>query len=134
MCVTNNMEENSMDNSVNPIKLGIGQTNLFRPKQTEDVTEKPQKKAEHQEEKIQNPNDVLNFMAGLNSDLLPAKVTRTVDVSKYVTPEQQARIAEFMKGFEADIETLSTNAQAEFPELSENAANAIALAYVDSTY
>ena len=123
-----------MDNSVNPIKLGIGQTNLFRPKQTEDVTEKPQKKAEHQEEKRQNPNDVLNFMAGLNSDLVPAKVTRTVDVSKYVTPEQEARIAEFMKGFEADIETISTNAQAEFPELSENAANAIALAYVDSTY
>ncbi len=134
MCVTNNMEENSMDNNVNPIRLGIGQTNLLRPKQNEDVTEKPQKKAEHQEEKRQNPNDVLNFMAGLNSDLVPAKVTRTVDVSKYVTPEQEARIAEFMKGFEADIETISTNAQAEFPELSENAANAIALAYVDSTY
>ncbi len=123
-----------MANNINPINLGIGQTNLLRPKQNEDVTEKPQKKAERQEEKRQHPSDVLNFMAGLNSDLVPSKINRAVDVSKYVTPEQEARITAFMQGFEADIDIISTNAQAEFPDLSKNAANAIALAYVDSTY
>ena len=74
MCVTNNKEENIMANNINPINLGIGQTNLLRPKQNEDVTEKPQRKAEQQEERKQNPNDVLNFMAGINADLVPSKI------------------------------------------------------------
>ena len=72
-------------------------------------------------------------MAAQNLAFVPTKTTRTINVSKYVTPEQEARIAGFMKGFEADYEEAAAIAQNEFG-VDEKTAGSIALAYINATY
>ena len=59
---------------------------------------------------------------------------KTVDVNKYVNAEQMARIESFMKGFEADFDEVSATALNEFPDITQEAASNIALAYINQTY
>lgn len=49
------------------------------------------------------PEDVLTYMAQNAVVVNPKSVTRTYDVAKYVTPEQAARIAGFIGGFEDEV-------------------------------
>ena len=73
-------------------------------------------------------------MAAQNTDIVPAKTTKTVDISKYVNEEQTQRIKDFMAAFEADFNQASEIAMNEFPDLSQEAAGNIALAYLNSSY
>ena len=71
-------------------------------------------------------------MAASNADMVPVKQQRTVDVNKYVTPEQADRIAGFMKGFEADFNEAAQIAVNEFG-VNEKTADEIALAYMNAS-
>ncbi len=79
-------------------------------------------------------SDVLNYMAAQNAAFVPTGGPKTVNVSDYVNAEQKTRIEDFMKGFEADYEEMLALTLEEFPDLSEGAAGAIALGYIDETY
>ena len=121
--------------NINPIKLGISGQSLFTKENNQEIAKEAAKN--HQKEAPQKEiaaKDVLGFMAAVNSDLVPAKVTKTVDVNKYVNAEQADRIASFMKAFEADFDEVSAAALNEFPDITQEAASSIALAYINQTY
>ena len=121
--------------NINRINLGVNSNNFFKKEENESLAKEQQKNfVKEQETKQISSNDMLNMMAAVNADIIPTKVTRTVDVSKYVNSEQEARIAEFMKGFEADFDAISETAMAEFPEMAQATADSIALKYINSTY
>lgn len=122
--------------NINPLKFGVTGNQYFKQESKEDLTKgaaKEQKAAEKTEKEL-GSNEVLGFMAAQNTDLIPVKAQRTLDISKYVTPEQEARISEFMKGFQEDYNEAFAIAADEFPEISENAASEIALAYINASY
>lgn len=120
---------------INPLRFGVTGNNYLPnetkeklPAKSDEQTQKPQ-----EDHKQVSSGDVLSYMAGFGKDLVPAKTTRTYNVSKYVTPEQEARIASSMANFEAGFDDAYAAAIAEFPEISEEAASEIALAYVNSS-
>lgn len=122
--------------NINPLKFGVTGNQYFKQESKEDFsknTEKEQKTNENQHKQL-GSNEVFGFMAAQNADLIPVKTQKTLDVSKYVTPEQEARIADFMKGFEADFDEAFSIAADEFPEISDNAASELALAYINASY
>ncbi len=136
MCVTNNpKEERKMANNINPLKFGITDNRYYKQEKKEETNKNlnGEKQAENQSKKVDS-NEVLGFMAAQNADIVPAPVKKTVDVSKYVSDEQEARIAEFMKGFESDFDDAFDIAKDEFPEISDEAARNLALSYINSTY
>lgn len=65
-------------------------------KQPEAANNAPQKPAV-------KPEDVLAYMANSAVIVNPKAATKTYDVSKYVTPEQAARIAGFVTSFEDQV-------------------------------
>ena len=118
--------------NINPIRFGI--TGYNRPEERQVIQEKPEQKKEGKKDQKQlGQEEVLSFLSMQNVDVIP-KSTRTYNVSKYVTAEQEARIAEFMKGFEADFENASAIAKEEFPDIEQRTADNIALAYINATY
>ena len=118
--------------NINPIKFGV--TGYYRPEEKPEIKEKPEQKKEGKKEQKQlGQEEVLNYLASQNVDVIP-KATRTINVSKYVTAEQEERIAEFMKGFEADFENASAIAKEEFPDIEQRTADNIALAYINAAY
>lgn len=122
--------------NINPLKFGVTGNQYFKQESQEDLTRgaaKEQPSTEKTEKKL-GSNEVLGFMAAQNADLIPVKAQRTLDVSKYVTPEQEARIAEFMQGFQEDYDEAFAITADEFPEISEKAAGEIALAYINASY
>ena len=120
--------------SINPIRFGV--TNQYVKKdQQENVVNNEEKAAPQQgANKEVDSNEIFGFLAAKNADMIPAKGKKSVDISKYVTPEQAERIADFMKGFNDDVDTISSSALNEFPGLSQAAADSIALALVDASY
>ncbi len=78
------------------------------------------------------PEDVLNYMANSAIVVNPKAATKTYDVSKYVTPEQAARIAGFVTSFEDQVAKglIAINEMEEFEGLSEPAKYEIAAAMV----
>ena len=122
--------------NINPIKFGVTGNQYFKQDAKEDLTKNTAKeqKAEENKQKQLGSNEVFSFLAAQNADLIPVKAHRTVDVSKYVNKEQEARIASFMKGFEADFDDAFNVAINEFPEISEKTAGDIALAYINASY
>lgn len=122
--------------NINPLKFGVTGNQYFKQEAKEDLTKGAAKehKAEEKAHKQLGSNEVFGFLAAQNADLIPVKAQKTVDVSKYVTKEQEARIADFMKGFEADFDEAFNIAADEFPEISEKAASDIALAYINASY
>ncbi len=121
--------------NINPIKFGVTGANQYRVSDaTDNSKRKDTQNKQAKEDNQMSSNDVLNFMSAQNADLLPVKSQKTVDVSKYVSKEQEARIAEFMKGFEADFDKVYDIASNEFPDLSDKAAGDISLAYINSAY
>ncbi len=123
--------------SINPLRFGVSGNQYFKQETTGD-SKQPQKNDVNTSAKSEssvNSNTVLSYMAAQNADILPVNTTKkTVDVSNYVTEEQEARIAGFMTGFEADYDAAFKIAGEEFPELSEGAVSALALSYVNSAY
>ena len=122
--------------NINPLKFGVTGNQYFKKDTNEDLSKgaaNEQKTAENAKKQI-GSNEVLGFMAAQNTDLIPVKPTRTYEVSKYVTPEQEARIAQSVKGLEADYEEAFSIAANEFPDISEKAAGEIALAYINASY
>ncbi len=124
-----------MANNINPLKFGITDNRYYKQEKKEETNKNlnGEKQAENQSKKVDS-NEVLGFMAAQNADIVPAPVKKTVDVSKYVSDEQEARIAEFMKGFESDFDDAFDIAKDEFPEISDEAARNLALSYINSTY
>ncbi len=121
--------------NINPLKFGVSGNQYFRQETKEDLSKNTEKESQTQQSKKQiGSNEVFGFLAAQNADLIPVKTQKTVEVSKYVTPEQEARIADFMKGFEADFDEAFNIATDEFPEISERAAGNIALAYINASY
>ena len=122
--------------NINPLKFGVTGNQYFKQESKEDLSKGTEKesKAKGNEHKQLASNDVFGFMAAQNADLIPVKTKKTLDVSKYVTPEQEARITEFMKGFEADFDEAFNIAADEFPEISDKAASDLALAYINASY
>lgn len=121
--------------NINPFKFGITGNPYIQKEQKEDLTKQSKNEtvAEKQETKQLNSSEVFGFLAAQNADLIPVKPTRTYEVSKYVTPEQQARIESFVKGLEASYDEALAITADEFPEISEKAAGEIALAYVNAS-
>ncbi len=122
--------------SINPLSFGVTGNQYFKKEAADESkqTETKQEKAAAKKENNINSNAIFDFMAAQNADIVPASATKTFNVSKYVTPEQEARIADFMQGFEADFEEAFETAGEEFPDLSDGAASELALAYVNSAY
>lgn len=124
-----------MASNINPINLGVN-SNYFKKENNEDLTKgtKNESQSTDANKNQLNSNDVLSFLAAQNADVVPVKAQKTLDVSKYVTSEQEARIADFMKGFEADYDAALNLTKEEFPDLSDGAASTIALNFLDETY
>ena len=119
--------------NINPINFGIITNSPFKKEQNEGLAAQGENKNPVPAEQKNIPNqDVLGFMSAQNNDLIPAKVKRTVKVSDYVTPEQEARIASMMNSFTKKVDEVSNAAQNEFPDLSQSAADAIALEYMNA--
>ncbi len=112
----------------------------FKPeyKVTEDKeqnknTKNEEQKPEKQQKQVSS-QEVLGFLAAQNADMIPVKATKKLDVGKYVSKEQEARIAEFMKGFEEDFDEALAIAKDEFPEISDKLASDLALSYINASY
>lgn len=123
-----------MANNINRLGFNIAGYNYARQEEAA-AQSAPEKKAEAEknDKKQLGANDVLNYMAAANTDLIPVKAQRTVDVNKYVSPEQAERISQFVKGFEANFDEAANTAVNEFG-VSEKVANEIALAYINASY
>lgn len=122
--------------SINPLRFGVTGNQYYKYDSSEESKQsaKKEEKAPEQKQKEVNSNTVFSYLAAQNADIVPASATKTLNVSKYVTPEQEARIADFMKGFEADFDDFTATATDEFPDLSDGAASELALAYINSAY
>ena len=121
--------------NINPLKFGVSGNQYFRQETKEDLSKNTEKESQTQQSKKQiGSNEVFGFLAAQNADLVPVKTQKTVEVSKYVNSEQESRIADFMKGLEADFDEAFNIAIDEFPEISEKTAGDIALAYINASY
>lgn len=119
--------------TVNPINVnsqGIGNSYGYgvKPKTEEKETQEAPVAA-GSEKKPVSANDVLSFMAQSAVSVTPA-TTKTIDPSKYVDKESEARIAGFMGQFEDIVAANLSAISAEFPEMSEGAKQSLALAQV----
>lgn len=107
-----------MANNINPININaqaIKYAQMQQPEKKEDSVKDAQKNSKPVVDKKEVPaNDVLSYMAAQSVDVQP-KVKKTVDVSKYVTPDQAQRIAGFVQGFESEVEKGLLNFDKEFP-------------------
>ena len=123
-----------MANNINRLGFNITGYNYARQEEAAAQSAPEQKgKAVEKENKQLGANDVLGYMAAANADLIPVKAQRTVDVRKYVSTDQEKRISEFVKGFEADYENAAAMAVNEFG-VDEKVAGEIALAYINASY
>lgn len=117
--------------SINPINVntqGIGSS--YGNKQSKESEEKTEEKVtpETGSKTPVSPDDVLSYMAQSAVTIAP----KTIDTSKYVDKESEARIAGFMANFEEIVAANLSAIVAEFPEISENSQMALALASVDA--
>lgn len=122
--------------NINPINFGFTGNQYIKKNLNEEIVQE-QKKNNNGEigtKKQMSSEDVLGYMAKVNADIIPAKAERTIEVSKYVNAQQQERIENFMKAFEADYDEASQIALTEFPDISQETAGKIALAYINATY
>lgn len=107
-----------MANNINPININsqaIKYAQMYQPDKKEDAVKDAPKDHKPVVDKKEVPaGDVLSYMAAQSVDVQP-KVKKTVDVSKYVTPEQADRIASFVQGFESEVQKGLLNFDKEFP-------------------
>ena len=125
-----------MTENIRGIGINTGSVNPYG-NQTKGSEAKPEEK---QPETVANtaqnstvkPEDVLTYMANSAVIVNPTATTSTYDVSKYVTPEQAARIAGFVTSFEDQVAQglIAINEMEEFDGLSEASKYEIAAAMV----
>lgn len=122
--------------NINPINFGFTGNQYIKKNLNEEIVQEQKKNnnGEIGNKKQMSSAEVLGYMANVNADIIPAKAERTIEVSKYVNAQQQARIENFMKAFEADYDEASQVALNEFPDISQETAGKIALAYINATY
>ncbi len=117
--------------SINPINVntqGIGGAYGFgsKPKAEENEAKKQEEVQAGAAKTPVAADDVLAFMAQSAAVAAP----KTIDTSKYVDKESEARIAGFMADFENIVAENLAAITAEFPEMSDSAKQALALAQV----
>ncbi len=105
---------------------GFGlQPNINAPKVKPNAPEQEAVKQEtgaKPQTKHQSADDVLNFMSqNTMADVAKSEVksSRTIQVSKYVTPDQAKRIAGFIQEFSSTVEKGMKQIEKEFPNLPE---------------
>ena len=116
----------------NAANFGVtGSNNFYQKDIKEDVEKQPEQKVkeEGKEHKQLQGKDVLDFMATSAQQQMMIKKAepKTVNVAQYVDAESSARIENAMKEFEANFKDTMDFTMAEFPDLSEDAAQSIAL-------
>ena len=121
-----------MASSINPINVntqGLNAATGFGAKQSKAKEElkEPGVSVKSSEQAQVSADDVLNFMAQSAVSVAPAK---TLDPSKYVDKESEARIAGFMADFEDIVATNLAAISEEFPAMSDGAKQTLALAQV----
>lgn len=120
--------------SINPINVntqGIGSSYGYNTKsKSEEKETKEVATSANGKQSSVSADDVLNFMAQSAVSVTPA--TTSVDTSKYVDSESATRIAGFMSDFEDIVATNLSAISQEFPNMSDGAKQALALARVDS--
>ena len=122
--------------NINPLRFGVTGNQYLKQETQDDVNNSAGKENQSAQssQKQMDSNEVLGYMAAQNADIIPVKTQKTLDVSQYVTSEQEARIEEFIEGFESDYNEAYDIAANEFPEISQQAASDIALAYINASY
>ena len=123
-----------MANNINRLGFNIAGYNYLRQEDTA-ANSKPEQKSQSAEKQTKQlpANDVLGYMSTMNADMIPVKAQRTVDINKYVTPEQADRISGFIKGFESDFNEAAQSAMNEFG-IDAKLADKIALSYINASY
>lgn len=124
-----------MTNNINPLRFGITENKYVIKEKNDELKKRSTegKQGEKQNKEVDS-KEVLGYLAAQNLDMVPVRTQKSVDVSKYVSDEQEARIAEFMKGFEADYDEAFSLAKEEFPEISDRLAGDLALSYINASY
>ena len=94
-----------MANEINGIGINTGLVNGYNntPKgdKSEGIVDEPTPQGAPAQAQVA-ADDVLDYMAYSSIGVNPS-VPRTYDVARYVTPEQAARIAGFVAGFEGEV-------------------------------
>ena len=118
---------------INPINVnaqGVGSASGFgaKPKTETEKDEKKEPATAGAEQKPVSPDKVLNYMA--NSAVVTV-TPKTVDPAKYVDAPSAERIAGFMADFENIVAENLNAIMGEFPDMSPEAAMALALAQTE---
>ncbi len=122
-----------MTNNINPVKLGITNNQLVVHEKQEEQKKNLNQEKQAEDKKQVDSKEVLGFMAVQGLDMVPVRTQKTLDVSKYVNGEQEERIANLMKDFEATYGDAFDIATDEFPGISDDLANDLALAYINAS-
>lgn len=117
--------------SINPINVntqGVGGSSLFgaKPKAEDKKAAEAEVKTAGQQKQVA-AEDVLGFMAQSAVSVTPQK---SVDPTKYVDKESADRIAGFMAQFEDIVAENLSAISKEFPELSPESQQLLALSQV----
>lgn len=118
---------------INPINVntqGVGSASGYgtKPKTESGKEETPETKAPGIEQTPVSADKVLNYMANSAAVTVAPK---TIDPSKYVDGPSSERIAGFMADFENMVATNLNAIVGEFPDMSPEAAMALALAQTE---
>ena len=117
--------------AINPINVntqGIGGSYGQNAKAKSEAKEAKEAEVKvSPEKKAVSADDVFAFMAQSAVAVAPAKA---IDPSKYVDKESEARIAGVMADFEDIVAKNLSAISAEFPEMSDNSKQSLALAQV----
>lgn len=96
-----------MAENISRIGVNTGAINNTYQNQTKKNETEVKEEVKNQQSTNDKPqvsaNDVLSFMANQAISVNPKAVSKTYDVSKYVSPEQAERIAGFMASFENHV-------------------------------
>lgn len=125
-----------MTNEINRIGINTGSVNPYgnnsKGAEAKPDDKKPEAAQGNAPKPQMNPDDVLTYMANSAVVINPKASTKTYDVSKYVTPEQAARIAGFVTSFEDQVAEglLAIDGLEELEGLSDQAKYEIAASMV----
>lgn len=118
---------------INPINVnaqGVGNSygHDAKPKSEEKKAKQPEVQVSEQKKAVP-ADDVLSFMAQSSVSIAPAS-SKNIDPAKYVDKESEARIAGFMADFEDIVAKNLSAINAEFPEMTDGAKQALALSQI----
>lgn len=125
-----------MANEIKGIGINTGSVNPYannsKGAETKPEDNKPETAPKDAPRAQVSPDDVLAYMANSAVVVNPKATTASYDVSKYVTPEQAARIAGFVTSFEDQVAEglIAIDGLDELSGLSETAKYELAAAMV----